>query len=106
MRVLVDEYLPRAVKLLFRDHDCRTVREMGWSGKKNGALLTLAEKEFDVLVTIDQGMEHEQTIAGRKLGLLVLSAPSNQVDDSQPIIPDALLALRTIRPWQVIRVGR
>ena len=30
--------------------------EMGWSGKKNGALLTLAAADFDVLITIDQAM--------------------------------------------------
>ena len=33
---------------------------MGWSGQKNGALLALAESEFDVLITIDQSIEHQQ----------------------------------------------
>jgi riboflavin synthase len=41
MKVLIDECLPRALKRLLGQHDCRTVQEMGWSGEKNGALLSL-----------------------------------------------------------------
>jgi len=63
MKLLIDECLPRALKRLLGDHECRTVQEMGWSGKKNGVLLSLAEREFDVLVTVDQGMEYEQDLA-------------------------------------------
>ena len=58
MKLLIDECLPRTLKRLLGDHECRTVQEMGWSGKKNGVLLSLAELEFDVLVTVDQGMEY------------------------------------------------
>ncbi len=57
MRVLVDECLPRALKRFLDEHECRTVGEMGWSGKKNGILLSLAGAEFDVLITIDQARE-------------------------------------------------
>jgi hypothetical protein len=31
-------------------HDVRTVPQMGWAGIENGALLTLAEDEFDVFI--------------------------------------------------------
>jgi hypothetical protein len=37
------------LKRLLRGHTCRTVQEMAWSGIKNGALLSLAEAEFDAL---------------------------------------------------------
>ena len=67
MKLLIDECLPRTLKRLLGDHECRTVQEMGWSGKKNGELLSLAELEFDVLVTVDQGMEYEQNLANRKI---------------------------------------
>jgi predicted nuclease of predicted toxin-antitoxin system len=63
MKLLIDECLPRALKRLLGKHECRTVQEMGWSGKKSSVLLSLAEPEFDVLVTIDQGMEYEQHLA-------------------------------------------
>ena len=46
MRLLIDECLPRKVKVLFTEggHECATVQEAGFSGKENGELLALAEK--------------------------------------------------------------
>ena len=102
MRVLVDECLPRALKQVFHGHNCKTVREMGWSGTQNGELLSLAESDFDVLITIDQAMGRQQNLEDRKIALLVLSAPSNQIEDLRPLIP---LALARIQPGQVVRVG-
>ena len=106
MRLLIDECLPRALKRLFPEHECRTVQEMGWSGKKNGILLALADGKFDVLVTIDQKLEYQQDLANRKIALLVISARSNQIEDLQPALPAALDALRSIRPGSIIRVGK
>ncbi len=105
MRVLVDECLPRALKRFLDQHECRTVGEMGWSGKKNGILLSLAGAEFDVLITIDQAMEYQQSVASREIALLVLNARSNQIEDLEPLIPATLIALRSIKPGQVVRVG-
>jgi len=105
MRLLIDECLPRALKQLLAEHECRTVQEMGWSAKRNGELLLLAEKGFDVFVTVDQGIEYEQNLANRKITLLVLGARSNQIEDLAPIIPAALAALRGIQPGQIVRVG-
>jgi predicted nuclease of predicted toxin-antitoxin system len=105
MNLLIDECLPRALARLFGEHKCKTVQEMGWSGKKNGELLLLAESEFDVLVTIDQGMRYQQTFTGRRLALLVLAARSNQIEDLAPIVPAALEALHDIQPGRVVHVG-
>jgi predicted nuclease of predicted toxin-antitoxin system len=33
MKLLIDECLPRALKRLLAEHECRTVQEMSWSGK-------------------------------------------------------------------------
>jgi len=63
MRLLIDECLPRALKRLLAEHTCRTVQEMGWAGKKNGLLLSLADREFEVLITMDQGFEYQQNLA-------------------------------------------
>jgi hypothetical protein len=62
MRLLIDECLPRALKRLLAEHTCRTVQEMGWAGKKNGLLLSLADREFEVLITMDQGFEYQQKL--------------------------------------------
>jgi hypothetical protein len=46
---------------------------MGWSGEKHGELLKLCEAEgFDVLVTGDQNLVHQQRITDRHVALVVL----------------------------------
>jgi len=70
MRVLIDECLPRGLKRLIVGHECLTVQEMGWSGKKNGELLVLADGRFDVLLTIDQSLPYQQSMGLRNIALL------------------------------------
>jgi predicted nuclease of predicted toxin-antitoxin system len=107
MRLLLDECLPRRVKFLFAEggHESETVRDEGFSGKENGELLALAEKKFDVFVTIDKNIRHQQNIKGRNIAVLIIRAVSNDLDDIRPHVPQALAALKTIRPGQVIEVG-
>lgn len=61
MRILLDECIPRKLRNEFPDHECRTVPEAGLAGKKNGALLSLAERAgFEVFLTMDKGLQYEQ----------------------------------------------
>jgi len=104
MKLLIDERLPRSLKQLLVGHECRTVREMGWSGKANGELLALAEPSFDVLVTIDQNLQHQQDCTNRNISVLVFVSRSNQIEDLAPAIPAALSALQNMRHGVVVRV--
>jgi hypothetical protein len=54
MKILLDECMPRQLKTDLAGHVTRTVVEMGWAGTKNGALLRLAETQFDVFLTVDR----------------------------------------------------
>jgi predicted nuclease of predicted toxin-antitoxin system len=107
MRVLIDECLPRKVKLLFGEggHECETAQEAGFSGKENGELLALAEKTFDVFITIDKNIRYQQNIAGLRIAILIIRTASNDLDDIRPHVPQALAALRSIKPGQVVEVG-
>jgi hypothetical protein len=72
---------------------------------KNGALLNQAEASgFTVLVTGDQNLEHQQNMKNRKLGIVVLAAVSNSLEDLLPLIPEALLAIEQVQPGQIWRV--
>jgi len=106
MRILIDECLPRTLKRHFPGHYCRTVQEMGWFGKENGELLLLAEREFDFLVTTDQGIPHQQNLSGRNIGLLLFYARSNKLKDLLPLLPDALVALSSPNIGRVLRIER
>jgi predicted nuclease of predicted toxin-antitoxin system len=107
MRLLLDECLPKRTKSLFAaaGHVCQTVQEAGLSGKENGELLTLAEERFDVLVTIDRNLPHQQNIQHKKISVLIIRTASNDLDDIRPHVPAALAALRTIRPGRFEAVG-
>ncbi len=50
MRVLLDECVPSRLRRELPEHDVRTVPEMGWASKENGALLELASSTFDVFI--------------------------------------------------------
>ncbi|MGH7860048.1 MAG: hypothetical protein ACREQY_22195, partial [Candidatus Binatia bacterium] len=54
----------------------RTAFELGWSELANGELLTVAEREFDVLVTTDRNLRFQQRLSGRSLAILVLPTTS------------------------------
>lgn len=107
MRLLIDECLPRPIKPLFAagQHKCTTVQEAGYSSKANGELLTLAEGNFDVLITIDKNIRYQQSMSNRKIAILIIRASSNDIDDIRPQIPHALAALESIQPGQIVEVG-
>ena len=45
---------------------------MGWSGMRNGELLAVAEDQFDVLITMDQNMQHQQHLPRYDLAVILL----------------------------------
>ena len=105
MRILLDEQLPRQLAPYLVGHEARTVQQESWAGLTNGALLTKAEEAgYSVFLTGDQNLEHQQNISKRRLGVVVLSAASNALEDLLPLVPAALDAIAAVEPGQVIRV--
>ncbi len=75
MKVLLDENLDHRLRGHLGAHEVFTASYMGWDGFKNGQLLRAAEDNgFDVLLTGDQTLRHEQNLTGRRLAIIVLSA--------------------------------
>lgn len=105
MRILLDEQLPRQLAPLLIGHEVRTVQQESWAGLKNGALIAAAEVAgFTVLLTGDQNLPFQQNLAKRTLGVVVLCAASNAIEDLLPLVPGALTAIGVIQPGQVVRV--
>jgi hypothetical protein len=104
MRLLLDECVPKRLKRELRRHDVKTVQEMGWAGFKNGALLTLADGQFDALLTVDQGIEYQQRLSNVSISVVVMVAASNDIDDLRPLLPHVETVLTELRPGEVIRV--
>lgn len=74
MRILFDQGTPIAIRFYLKGHIVRTAREEGWSSLSNGDLLLVAEDAgFEVLLTTDTNLPHQQDLKTRKLGFVVLS---------------------------------
>ncbi len=87
--MLLNEMLDRRLKRLLPEGvEVVTVRERGWDSKKNGELLALAEKEFDILLTTDRGIPHQQDLTRFDLEVVVLSAKSNRLSDLEPLMAE------------------
>ncbi len=104
MRILLDENLDWRLR---RDLPGRTVESVpliGWAGLKNGDLLTKAQEEFDVLVTMDGSMVHQRNLARYRIAVIALRAASNRLADTRPLMPDVLAALPSTKPGTLTRI--
>lgn len=90
MRLLLDESIPRRLAEHLAGHEVDTVYDRGWSGLKNGALLRAAEPDYDVFITADQNLQYQQSLKGFELGVAVLAARTNRLEDLLPLVPRLL----------------
>jgi predicted nuclease of predicted toxin-antitoxin system len=106
MKILIDECLPVALAEIISGfgHQCETVSRAGFGSKKNGELLALAEGLWDVLLTSDRNIKHQQNMAGRRVSILILCAKSNRMKDLLPLMAECGRALLSTRPGQVVEV--
>jgi hypothetical protein len=71
---------------------------------KNGELLQLAARQFDLLLTVDRSLEYQQNFAGVALAVIVVHAPSNDVVVLRPLMPAVLAAISEIKPGMVTHI--
>ena len=105
MRVLLDECVPKRLGRHLAPHECRIPAQLGWDGIKNGRLLALAEKEFDVLVTMDRNLSFQQSLPKFGIALVVLRARSNRLADLLPLVPEIVVAISSAKPGEALVVG-
>ena len=108
MRVLFDESMPRpfARGVVGAGHEVSTVGQLRWKGTGNGELLRRAASVgFNALLTVDRNLEYQQNVDKAEIGVVVLVAPSNRIEDLLPLMSDLVQALDRFQPGQVIRVG-
>lgn len=106
MRVLLDECIPRNPKNSLLGHECRTVSDEGWAGKKNGDLLALADKSgFDVFLTLDRGIEYQQNLRPRNITIVLIRTKPNRLADVVLHVPAILKTLESVKPGQCVTVG-
>jgi len=73
MLILFDQGTPVPLRTFLIGHTVKTAAEQGWSTLANGKLLDAAEAAgFEVLVTTDKNLPHQQNLALRNLAVVVL----------------------------------
>lgn len=102
MKVLLDECTPRLVQRQLSEFEIVTVQELGWTGIKNGALLRLAENEFDVFITSDKNLRYQQNLSGKPLAIIEL--PSNQVPVVALLVSKLREALKGIKAGEFVAI--
>ena len=105
MKVLVDECVDWRLARDIVGHEVKTARQMGWSTIKNGELLALAVKEFDVFVTVDRNLSFQQNLPAFEIAVIVLRAASNRLADLRPLVPELLACLPNAKRGAVAYVG-
>jgi len=105
MRVLLDEMVSRKLAGQLGEHEVTTVQRQGWAGLTNGHLLDAIDALFDVFITMDKGIRHQQRLADRAFGVIEVRARSNDIDDVLPLVPQILDALRAIKPGDIVTIG-
>lgn len=107
MRILLDECLPARLRRDLPGHNVTTVPQAGWASIKNGLLLwhIAASGKFDVFLTMDKNLPHQQRIRDLPFAVVVLRARSNRFEDTHPLMPEVARRLAELRPGQLYAIG-
>jgi len=107
MKMLLDECIPKRLKAKFGTIEVYTVSEMGWSGVKNGNLMKLCvANQFDILLTIDKNMVHQQNLDRYNITIAVLNSHTSKIEELSLFIPSFLQQLPDFQKHQAYYIEK
>ena len=105
MRIFVDECVDWRLARDILGHEVKTAHQMGWSSLKNGELLALASKQFDVFLTVDRNLSFQQNLPAFDIAVVVLRSDSNRLADLQRLLPELLASLEKLNRDAITYIG-
>ena len=94
MKILFDHNVDRRFRRHLAGHMIKTTREMGWETLANGLLLRECPGAgFEVFISIDKKLRHEQNLTTLPLPVVVLDAITNALPSLIPFAPGLLKVL-------------
>jgi hypothetical protein len=102
MRVFLDENVDPNLRGRLVGHEVESVQTQSWFGISNGELIERIESSFGVLISHDQGMEHQQNWKGRSLSLIVLRTRSTELGSYEGGLQSLLASLASIQDGEII----
>ena len=104
MRILIDECIDEHPKLVGRTRLSNgPLRRTGWLEEQrssNGG----GSQKFEVFLTVDQGIEYQQNLEGRKIAIIIFRTKSNRLKDLLPLVSVCLEHVESIQPGQIVRI--
>ena len=106
MKLLLDESAPRRLASFFpAAFKVRTVQQMGWAGRENGDLLSLAAaRGFQALITVDRGFEYQQNVRDLPIPVIIMLGPRSRLQDLKPLVPGVVAVLSGSPGRRIYRV--
>jgi hypothetical protein len=87
VRILLDHCIDWRLARSLPNHAVSSARDMNWETLRNGELLAAAAGAgFDVMVTVDRNLKHQQDAASLPLAVIVLVARTNRLADLLPLV--------------------
>ena len=105
MKIILDECLPRRLVRDLHEHEVTTVPRQGWASRTNGELLSLVQAEFDIFITMDKSLEHQQNLTDVSICIIVLHGVNSRYETLAPLIPQIREAVGQAKPGSVIHIG-
>ena len=92
MKILLDENIDIKIQFEFgQRYEVYSARQMEWNGKKNGELLSLCvNNNFDVLITLDKNLQHQQNLDKFNIHVILLRVKNNRFYTIKNLMPKIL----------------
>lgn len=104
MKILLDHCVPRDLKAALTAYEVFTTCDMGWDRLKNGSLLKAAGGQFDVFITVDRSIRHEQNLAKLPIAVILLRVHMNDVPLILACVPMIETELARLQPRRFVEI--
>jgi len=102
MKILLDECVTKKLKSYLDGFEVYTVNEMQWSEVKNGELLSLSvDKQFDIILTVDKNLIHQQKLEKYSVSIVVINSLSSKIEELELFIPSFLEQIHNLEKNKV-----
>lgn len=99
--------MPLRAKQFFSGHEVAHVLDLGWNKLVNGLLLAAAaDAGFEVFVTVDKSIQHQQNIARLPLPVMELDLLRNRQPDVKLAAPYFPAALEQVARFNFVSIDR
>lgn len=101
MRILFDQNISKKLRHDLSPHQVSLAKEMRWERLNNGVLLSDAQAEFDVMLTMDANIYHQQNVAMYDIAVIVLRAYDSDYESVLPLLPEVRDLLERVKPGEI-----